>query len=47
MNIDEFEIGQVLNVDSFSPGQLVILEEKVLVKVFLVFKNVIILLEVQ
>jgi large subunit ribosomal protein L3 len=44
---NEFEIGQVLNVDSFSPGQLVILEEKLLVKVFLVFKNVIILLEVQ
>jgi large subunit ribosomal protein L3 len=46
--IEEFEIGQVLNVDLFSPGQLVNIKGKtVLVKDFLAFKNVIILLEVQ
>jgi ribosomal protein L3 len=44
---NEFEIGQVLNVDSFSPGQLVNIRGKSIGKGFLVFKNVIILLEVQ
>jgi large subunit ribosomal protein L3 len=44
---NEFKIGQVLNVDSFSPGQLVNIRGKVLVKVSLAIRNVGILLEVQ
>nr|WAJ48346.1 hypothetical protein DMDDKFKA_00160 [Haslea ostrearia] len=43
---DEFEIGQVLNVNSFLPGQLVNVKGKNIGKDSLVFKNVITLLVV-
>ena len=42
----EFNVGQVLNVESFVAGQLINVTGKVSVKVFQVFKSVIILLEV-
>jgi large subunit ribosomal protein L3 len=44
---NEFKIGQVLNVDSFSPGQLVNIRGKSIGKVSLAIRNVGILLEVQ
>jgi len=41
-NPEDYQVGQVLNIESFITGQLVNITGKFLVKVFQVFKNVII-----